>query len=124
MGYKLGTVIRGYVEGDAVFHKYMGDEGISNVDGSSIVSSRNEYSFFQQVVYDHEDGCETAENTLGDEVLAVGVNVGPCVVSTEQGEHFVEAEVSGCEVVVLGLQDSSVQVALLGSVVRDIHVMV
>ena len=65
-----------------------------------------------------------AENTLGDEVLAVGVKVGPCVVTSEQGECFVEAEMSGCEVVMLGLQDSSAQVALLGSVVGDVHAAV
>ena len=65
-----------------------------------------------------------AENTLGNEVLAVGMNVGPCVVMTEQGECFVEAEVSSHEVVVLGLQDSSVQIALLMSVVRDVHATV
>ena len=58
-----------------------------------------------------------AEDALGDEVLAVGANVGPCMVATEQGERLVEAEVSGSEVVVLGLQDSSAQVALIGSVV-------
>ena len=62
-----------------------------------------------------------AENTLGKKVLAVGVNVGPCVVLTEQGECFVEAKVSGHEVVMLGLQDSSAQVALLRSVVGDVH---
>ena len=65
-----------------------------------------------------------AENALGDEVLAVGVKVGPSVVTSEQGECFVEAEMSGREVVMLGLQDLSVQVALLGSVVGDIHVAV
>ena len=46
MGCKLRTVIGGYVEGDAVFCEYVGDEGVSNVDGSSVVGSRNEYSFF------------------------------------------------------------------------------
>ena len=64
------------------------------------------------------------ENALGDEVLAVGAKVGPCVVTSEQGECFVEAEMSGREVVVLGLQDSSAQVALLGSVVGDVHAAV
>ena len=34
------------MEGDAMFHEYVGDEGVGNVDGSSIVSGRNEYSFF------------------------------------------------------------------------------
>ena len=37
---------------------------------------------------------------------------------------FVEAEMSSREVVMLGLQDSSAQVALLGSVVGDVHVAV
>ena len=50
-------------------------------------------------------------HALGDEVLAVGANVGPCIVATEQGECLVEVEVSGSEVVVPGLQDSSAQVA-------------
>ena len=44
--HKLRTTIGGYMEGDAVFHEYVGDEGVSNVNGSSVVSSRNEYSFF------------------------------------------------------------------------------
>ena len=48
-----------------------------------------------------------SHSCAGDEVLAVGANVGPCVVTTEQGECLVEAEVSGSEVVVLALQDSS-----------------
>ena len=61
---------------------------------------------------------------MGDEVLAVGANVGPCVVTTEICECLVEAEVSGSEVVVLGLQDASAQVALLGSVVGDVHAAV
>ena len=71
MGHKLGTVIGGYVEGDAVFREYVGDEGVSNVDGSSIVGSRNEYSFFRQAVYDHEDGHESAgKRELFDEIHA------------------------------------------------------
>ena len=65
-----------------------------------------------------------AENALGNEVLAVSTKVGPCVVTSEQGECFVEAEMSGREVVMLGLQDLSVQVALLGSVVGDVHAAV
>ena len=43
-----------------MFREYVGDEGVSNVDGSSIVGGRNEYSFFRQAVYDHEDGRESA----------------------------------------------------------------
>ena len=65
-----------------------------------------------------------AENALGDKVLAVGAKVWPCIVMLEQGECFVEAEMSGREVVMLGLQDSSAQVALLGSVVGDVHAAV
>ena len=71
MGCKLGTAIGGYVEGDAVFCEYVGDEGISNVNGSSIVGGRNEYSFFQQAVYDHKDGREsTGKRELFDEIHA------------------------------------------------------
>ena len=65
-----------------------------------------------------------AEDALGDEVLAVAANVGPRIVATEQGERLVEAEVSGSDVVVLGLQDLNTQVALIGSVVGDVHAAV
>ena len=57
------------MEGDAVFREYVGDEGVCNVNGSSVVSSRNEYSFFRKAIYDHEDGRKsTGAGELLDEV--------------------------------------------------------
>ena len=52
-----------------MFREYVGDEGVSNVNGSGVIGSRNEHSFFRQAVYDHEDGRESAgEGELFDEV--------------------------------------------------------
>jgi hypothetical protein len=36
------------------------DDCVYNVGGSGIVFGRNEYTFLQQPINDHQDACETA----------------------------------------------------------------
>src|ERR1700749_2417846 len=74
MGSKFRSAVGGDMEGDAMLCEYVGNEGISNVHGSSSISSGNEHAFLGKAIDDDGNGGESmGGRKLFDEVHTDGV---------------------------------------------------